>query len=102
MLTTVAICSSALTLSRGETVISVLWVTNELPSRDCTSFPWCIGDSRIELHVDSVACDFPVQPEKIDSGTGRIISKFADIAISALTYLLKYSIDQHPSGTIHQ
>ena len=69
MLTTVAICSSARTLSRGDTVISVLCVTKELALRDWTSLPWLIGDSITELHVESAAFDRSVHPEKTDSET---------------------------------
>ena len=66
ILTSFAICSSALILSRGETVISVFWVTKELP---LVNFPGVAEDSITELHVDSVFPERQVHSEKIDSGT---------------------------------
>ena len=73
ILTSVAICSSALILSRGETVISVLCVTKELALIELTNLPGLTladEDSTTELQVeDSVFPDRSVQPEKTDSGT---------------------------------
>lgn len=70
--TIVATCSSALIHSRGETVTSVLWVTNEFGDRGCTIrllVPEVNVDVSItELQLESVREDLSVQPEKTESG----------------------------------
>lgn len=69
--TTVATCSSTLILSRGDTVTSVLWVTNEVGDRGCTIRllvrEQIVDVSIVELQLESVREDFSVQPEKTDS-----------------------------------
>jgi len=65
--TTVASCSTALTLSRGEIVTSVLCVTNEFGLKGCTILPLVVDST--ELQVDSVFVDRPVRPENTDSDT---------------------------------
>ena len=69
--TIVASCSTALTLSRGETVISVLCVTNDVGLKGWTILPLAVDST--ELQVDSVFRDRPVRPENTDSDTVLVL-----------------------------
>jgi hypothetical protein len=66
-----ASCPTALTLSRGETVISVLCVTNDVGLKGWTILPLVVDST--ELQVDSVFRDRPVRPEKTDSDTAAVV-----------------------------
>ncbi len=65
--TTVANCSTPLTLSRGETVTSVLCLANEVGLNGCTILPLVVDST--ELQVESVFVDRPVRPENTDPET---------------------------------
>jgi hypothetical protein len=68
MWTTVATCSVSFTLSRGETVTSVLRVMKDVGLKGCVNLLPLAVDLT-ELHVDSVFLERPVHPEKTDSET---------------------------------
>ena len=67
MRTTLASCSTALTLLLGDTVTSALCVTNDLGLKGWTVLPLAVEST--ELHVDSVFLERPVRPENTDSDT---------------------------------
>jgi hypothetical protein len=67
MRTTLASCSTALTLLLGDTVTSALCVTNDLGLKGWTVLPLAVEST--ELHVDSVFLERPVRPENIDPDT---------------------------------
>lgn len=70
MRTTVASCSTAWTLSRGETVTSVLCVTNEVGLKGWTILLLVVDST--ELQVDSVFLDRLVRLENTDSDTANM------------------------------
>jgi len=68
--TTLASCSAALTLSRGEIVIFVLCVTNDVGPKGWTNLSLVVDST--ELQVDSVFRERPVRPENTDSDTAHL------------------------------
>lgn len=74
MRTTLASCSTALTLLLGDTVKSILCVTNGSGLKGWIVLPLAVDST--ELHVDSVFLERPVRPENTDSdtATGQILN----------------------------
>jgi hypothetical protein len=75
MRTTLASCSTALTLLLGDTVRSALCVTNDSRLKGWTFLPLAVDST--ELQVDSVFLERPVRPENTDSDTAKCQNLFS-------------------------